>query len=1389
MVGYYDIDITFIKDVPYSPHTSPLYLYFCTRLSDVAHLWQGCTLHVKRDDGASQDTQVCIPEKTYCMGGRKINDCTGKGLSDWAVHVKNSRGTVYNAATDQNGYWQICNLSEGAYEVSEQLLPGWINVTPVSQTVIIDKKDVSGVNFRNFQLPCISGYKLDNCDKKGILGWNIILAKPDGSTEAATTNETGYYEFCGLLPGYYSLSEEHRDGWTTVSSPGSITLSCSNSVHNDFVNQALFCITGRKLDNCDGSGLYGWDITLTKPDGSTAIATTNETGYYEFCGLLPGVYSLSEEHRDGWTAVSSPGSINLDCENSVHNNFVNKAVLCISGYKLDDCGKTGIPGWNITLTKPEGSTATATTNETGYYEFCGLHPGEYSLSEESRDGWTTVFSPGSITLDRENSVHNNFVNQRSLSIEGRKIDGKNQTGLADWAVNLTASDGNVIETKTNETGYYRFSDLPLGAYTVCEATLPDWNASGDVCREVVLTCSNESGIDFVNFPVESNQTPEYPIRPEIAIIKRTNGDDANVLPGPHIPIGGPVNWTYEVTNTGNVTLTNVVVTDDRLGNIGTIPILLVNETRVLSRMGIAMSGQYVNNGTVSGEPPSGLEVNDTDISHYFGVSPGCSLILTKTADKFAAHRGEYINYTITLCNLGNCDFDLTNVTLWDVLPSGVELISVSREPSYSNLTWFIGTLAPGDCVAVELMVRVPKADINYDMSQEVQGEGFVNVHNDYNTHQGPESITNCAYARADLMETVSSCATTGIVDPKTEIKRREFGSGVYASEELTAMRTENKSISTTTSLSALHRPTTFSLPQGRSLDYATRWTEKSKGINSITGATMNEEYTFAGRIDKNRSLDLDENGSTMKTEVDFEGSGHIGALKKESPGAHPSAAPVYESSEDYVGRFRVFEAVDEYGSNVQSNRSVTGYGYAAVDKRIRGSQRTYESGTGSYQSDEIIDTPSSFVAKDISLVHGPSSFSYTPRVNVSRDMLWTEGMWSRSGYLAGGDILAGNRSCFAPSAEADGCNGTAPAASYISERYSSLEYLQKETVAAGLGEMTTNASFSGMADFRVKARGEDRGDRIDSEEMYVGQYDITRRVQLNGVTRYDRPHLTVSKEGNITSRWFNDTNARVAEYVITITNDGNRALAPINVRDVFPPGTEYIVSSIRPVSLSASEANWTLLHLGIGSSIELKLVLNVTDYAPCSLVNRVMVCGMNGEDCVSAAAYHAVDCGELPCCPPEVSVDKRAEIDASDPLLVHYTIAVKNNANSSIAATITDRLPAGLALVISSLEPNVYAGQVMQWIIPDLAAGATVALEYSARASADGRYLNVVQVDATAVDGSGYDTVEAASQVGVSSTGRAASTTRYGGWQPPAWNLTSPDGGISIDLSPQEDAA
>ncbi|OPY51298.1 MAG: hypothetical protein A4E49_02309 [Methanosaeta sp. PtaU1.Bin112] len=763
------------------------------------------------------------------------------------------------------------------------------------------------------------------------------------------------------------------------------------------------------------------------------------------------------------------------------------------------------------------------------------------------------------------------------------------------------------------------------------------------------------------------------------------------------------------------------------------------------------------------------------------------LELKKITLNTTVKRGEEIHYVITLCSPEGITF--SNIALWDVLPPGVELVSVYPEYTSSaslssTITWDIGTLKSGECKEFYVVIRIPIVDVNYDMEHSVQGEGFVNVHNDYNTHQGPESVINCAYAKADLVETISSCASSRVVDPGTELKRREFGSGTYESEELTRMRTENKSIKSVSSLSAVRQPTTFDLPGGGSIAYGTKWTEKSKGINTITGATMNEEYTFANKIDKNRSIELYENGSTMKTEVEFEGTGHIGVLKKEAPDSHPKVKPAYEGIEDYVGGFKVYEMVDEYGSSVQSNKSVTGYGYVAVDKRVKDSQRTYESGTGSYKSNEIIETLTNYIAKNINLVHGPTNYSYTSDVAVNQDMKWNEGMWSKSGLLRGGDIFKDPSNCGVPVNKA--VNGSPPV-SYISERYSTLDYLKKEFIASGLNEMNTNASFSGIADYSVKSMGENHTDKIVNDERYVGQYDITRKVLITGGSKYDRPHLTVTKEGNFTTKWFNRTNAQVADYVITITNDGNRPLAPIYIRDVFPPGTEYIGSSIRPSSLSKTEVNWTLTNLGVGNTIEIKLELNVTEYAPDNVVNRVMVCGMNGEYCVSAAAYSALESGSLGCYQPEVIVDKTAELDALDPTLIHYTIQVRNNANTTVAATLTDTLPARLTFLNASREPNKLNGLFLEWIVLDLKPKDVVVIEYLARATMDGSYVNTVHLDASAVDGTGYDTVDASARVDVRNAGAAPKTTRYGGWQPPNWNMTSPDEGITIELSPDED--
>ena len=107
----------------------------------------------------------------------------------------------------------------------------------------------------------------------------------------------------------------------------------------------------------------------------------------------------------------------------------------------------------------------------------------------------------------------------------------------------------------------------------------------------------------------------------ISLIKKTNGQDANTKPGPYIPVGGIVTWTYQVTNTGIVNLTNVQVTDNITGLIGTIPLLLPGQIQTLTKTGTAAAGQYSNLGGAQGTSPTGATVSAQDPSHYFGQVP------------------------------------------------------------------------------------------------------------------------------------------------------------------------------------------------------------------------------------------------------------------------------------------------------------------------------------------------------------------------------------------------------------------------------------------------------------------------------------------------------------------------------------------------------------------------------------------------------------------------------------------------------------------------------------------------------------------------------------------------------------------------------------------------
>jgi len=514
-------------------------------------------------------------DDSRCLSGYKLDGCTGLPLSGWKIKVNNST-QEWNTTTDGNGFWRICNLENNeTYTVCEVLQPGWAQTSPMGcHTVPLAGINITNINFTNQKMYCISGYKKDNCTGAPLSGWNITLQNATGAT-SQLTGPDGKYQFCNLKPGDYTITEEARAGYipfSVVANP--VTLNCSNITNQNFTNQKLLCINGTKINNCTKLGLDGWTVIVKNSAGvEVGRNITTGGGYWKVCDLAPDLYYASEILQPGWKNVTSLEiPVRLGCNNATDVNFRNTPLLCISGHKKNTCGQFNLSNWTIVLTNSLGGAMSALTNETGYYQFCGLPPGIYNLSEESKEGWSPVSAPQQVTLNCSNTSGMDFVNSEccgsSLKINKTADFGPSPANPAgiNQAINYTI----IVENAGNETLYQvNVTDDKLGLREQIASLLPGefriFNARY-VVAEIDL-CGNITNIAWANatdpcskaFHVSASWSVPTNYTAAIEIDKRADVSSAR--------IGDVINYTYTVTNTGDVNLSGLKIEDDRLGLI------------------------------------------------------------------------------------------------------------------------------------------------------------------------------------------------------------------------------------------------------------------------------------------------------------------------------------------------------------------------------------------------------------------------------------------------------------------------------------------------------------------------------------------------------------------------------------------------------------------------------------------------------------------------------------------------------------------------------------------------------------------------------------------------------------------------------------------------------
>lgn len=270
------------------------------------------------------------------------------------------------------------------------------------------------------------------------------------------------------------------------------------------------------------------------------------------------------------------------------------------------------------------------------------------------------------------------------------VQGYQQTELLDYVVKYRVKGATTWTTLPATNG-------GAPAATSVEETRQLTGLQSEVTYEAMITPWNEAGSGDPALIEFTTPAPD----PQLTLTKK--GNDAlapTAADAVIVAADSTVTFSYEITNSGNVPLTGVALTDDKLGTIsdpsfdGTLD---VDESVTLIATGPVAAGAYVNIATAT----SAAAPDATDEWHGFGATTGLTIVKkgaaeVATTEAGAIHvpAGSVVDFEYEVTNVGN-------------VPASDIAVSDDKIGALTPPADFSGVLAPNGSVTFTASGPVP----------------------------------------------------------------------------------------------------------------------------------------------------------------------------------------------------------------------------------------------------------------------------------------------------------------------------------------------------------------------------------------------------------------------------------------------------------------------------------------------------------------------------------------------------------------------------------------------------------------------------------------------------------------------------------------------------------
>ncbi len=442
--------------------------------------------------------------------------------------------------------------------------------------------------------------------------------------------------------------------------------------------------------------------------------------------------------------VTNTGNVTLD--NFVFDDDVEAVTFSGSINSLPPGESDSITG-SYLLTKEDlnaGSftnTASVTANT----------PDDSEITDH--DGDTQVLQPDpSILLTKTGVVNDGVVDPPGVINPGDlieyqfKVENTGNVTLRD--ISITDDVGSV--TLENNL----ISELDPGASDSTTITGTYEITQEDIDAGSFTNTAEVFGTDVNDTQVSDPDTYEQTLTPtpELSLEKRGTVQADVVLPEGEVNVGDQITYDFTITNTGNVTLSEIDITDENsaVDLTGAALSSLAPGQSDSSFSGVYTltqedidAGKFINTATVSGSMPNEDEVTgEGEDEQNFEPVPGIQLVKTSSLiqdevlpdDEMNA--GDQIQYSFEITNTGN-------VTLDDILVT-------DSNPEVTLSGCEIDSLSPGDvdeesCSGIYV---VTQADID---SGKVMNQAAVLASDPFETEVGDEADNETSLVQSGLL--------------------------------------------------------------------------------------------------------------------------------------------------------------------------------------------------------------------------------------------------------------------------------------------------------------------------------------------------------------------------------------------------------------------------------------------------------------------------------------------------------------------------------------------------------------------------------------------------------------------------------------------------------------